>query len=52
MPVLSWLSAHFMDVVVAVVAVDAAFIPLFPQVGMLIKVRDVLGGLVPKKPAA
>jgi len=46
--VMSWLAANWMQVLVSVLAIDAALIPLFPDSGLLKKVQSVLGSLVPK----
>lgn len=40
--------AHWKDVVVAVLAVDAALLPLFPASGILLKIKDLLSGLAAK----
>lgn len=41
-----WLSAHWKDVLLAVLAIDSALIPLFPQAGILGKIKDALSGFV------
>ncbi len=43
---MAWVSAHWKDVILAVLAVDAALIPLLPQVPFLVKVKDFLSNLV------
>jgi hypothetical protein len=45
---MAWLIAHWVQVVVAILAVDAALIPLFPQVQLLVKIKDVLTSVAPK----
>lgn len=49
MSVLSWLSANWQSVLLAVLAVDSALIPLFPQIGILGKIKVALSGVVPPK---
>ncbi len=46
---LAWLSANWVQVVVAVLAVDAALIPLFPNAGWLVTVKNFLAGVAPKQ---
>ncbi len=46
---LAWLSANWMQVVVAFLAVDAAMIPLFPNAGWLVTVKNFLMGVAPKQ---
>ena len=46
---LAWLSNNWMQLLVAVLAIDAALIPLFPDVGILKKIKDVLSGLLGNK---
>lgn len=45
---LAWLSANWVQVAVAILAVDSALLPLFPQSGLLLKIKDILSGVVPK----
>lgn len=39
---MQWLIAHWKDLVVALLAVDAALIPLLPKVTLLQKIREWL----------
>lgn len=39
---MQWLVDHWKDVVLAVLAVDAALLPLFPDSGILKKIKDIL----------
>ncbi len=43
---MAWILAHGKDVVLALLAIDAALLPLFPASGLLAKIRDVLSSLV------
>lgn len=43
---MQWLVAHYKDVVLAVLAIDAALIPLLPNVPFLVKIKDFLSGVV------
>lgn len=45
---MAWLSAHWQNLVLAVLAVDAALIPLFPNVGILVSIKNFLSGAAPK----
>lgn len=42
---MQWVLAHWKDVVLAVLAVDIALIPIFPQVPVLVKIKDFLSGV-------
>lgn len=42
---MSWILAHYKDVVLAILAIDAALIPLLPQVQLLVKIKDFLSKL-------
>lgn len=46
---MAWLAANWMAVVVAVLAIDAALIPLFPNAGFLVTIKNFLAGVVPKQ---
>lgn len=45
---LAWLLANWMPVLVAILGVDAALIPLFPNAGLLVSIKNLLSGLAPK----
>lgn len=45
---MAWLSANWQNLVVAVLAIDAALIPLFPKAGILVSIKNVLAGMAPK----
>jgi hypothetical protein len=45
---LAWLMANWMQVLVALLAVDAALIPLFPNAGILVTIKNFLVGVTPK----
>jgi hypothetical protein len=49
---LAWLSANWSQLLVAILAIDAALIPLFPSAGLLVTIKNVLSSLGPKPPAA
>lgn len=40
--VISWVTANFQSIVVALLAIDAALIPLFPNAGILGKIQQYL----------
>ena len=44
-----WLSANWMQLIVAFLAIDAALIPLFPSAGILVTIKNILGGIAPKQ---
>lgn len=46
----AWFMAHWQDAVLALLAIDAVLIPLFPQVGFLVSVKNFLTGFAPKTP--
>lgn len=46
---MSWLSQNWQAVVVAILAIDAALIPIFPQVGFLVTIKNFLSGVAPKQ---
>ncbi len=39
---MAWFTEHWKDLIVAILAIDAALIPLFPDSGILKKIKDVL----------
>lgn len=43
---MAWLVAHYKDVLLAILSIDAALIPLLPKVPMLVKIKDFLSKLV------
>lgn len=45
---MAWLSANWQNVLVAILAIDAALIPLFPKVGILVSIKNFLSGMAPK----
>ena len=49
--IITWISNNWQPVLLAILAVDAALIPVFPNAGILKSIQNFLGGLV-KKPAA
>lgn len=44
---MAWLLAHWQQVLLLVLAVDAALIPLFPNAGLLVAIKDLISKLVP-----
>lgn len=45
---MQWLVANWQALVVAILAIDAALIPLFPKVGILVTIKNLLAGSAPK----
>lgn len=45
---MAWIMAHGMQLVVALLAIDSALIPLFPNAGLLAKIKDLLSSVAPK----
>lgn len=45
---MAWLLANWQTLLIAVLGVDAALIPLFPKVGLLVSIKNFLAGLAPK----
>jgi hypothetical protein len=43
---MAWLAEHYKDLILAVLAIDAALIPLLPNVPLLVKIKELLSGLV------
>lgn len=46
---LQYLASHWQQIVVALLAIDAALIPLFPNAGILGKLKEVLSDVAPKQ---
>lgn len=46
---MAWISANWQNVLLAVLAIDAALIPIFPNEGLLVSIQKVLSGLIPPK---
>ena len=46
---MTWLAANWQSLVVAILAIDAALIPLFPSAGFLVSIKNFLSGVVPKQ---
>ena len=42
---MAWLSANWQAVLLALLAVDAALIPLFPKAGVLVTIKNFISGL-------
>jgi len=49
--VISWLVANWQPLVIAILAIDSALIPLFPNEGILVTIKNLLSGLGAKPPA-
>jgi len=45
---LTWLLANWMQVLVALLAIDAALIPIFPNAGILVTIKNFIVGVIPK----
>lgn len=45
---LAWISANWQSVVLALLAIDAALIPIFPKVGFLGTLKNLLSAAAPK----
>jgi hypothetical protein len=43
--VLQWFLANWMQVVVSLLAIDAALIPIFPNAGILVGIKNFLSGV-------
>ena len=48
--VFSWLVANWQPLVVAILAIDAALIPLFPNEGFLVSLKNFLSSFGAKSP--
>lgn len=46
---MAWLAANWMQIVVAIVGIDAVLIPIFPQVPFLKSLYDFLSKVAPPK---
>lgn len=46
--VISWLMANWQPIVTAILAVDAALIPILPNVTLLQKIKSILSGVSAK----
>lgn len=46
--VLSWIVANWQNLLLAILAIDAALIPLFPNSGLLVTIKNILSGLTNK----
>ena len=42
---IAWILANWQPVVTAILAIDAALIPLFPNAGILAKIKSALTGV-------
>lgn len=42
---MAWLSANWQNLLIAILAIDAALIPLFPSVGFLVTIKNLLAGI-------
>lgn len=42
-----WISANWVQITVSLLAIDVALIPVFPEVQLLVKIKNVLMGVVP-----
>lgn len=45
---MAWLIAHWKDLGLALLAIDVALIPILPNLKLLVKIKDILVGLLPK----
>jgi len=45
---MAWLLANWQTLLLAVLAIDSALIPLFPQAGILGTIKNALSGVAPK----
>lgn len=45
---MAWIQANWQALVLAVLAIDAALIPLFPNAGFLVSIKNFLSGFQPK----
>lgn len=43
-----WLAEHWKDLLLAVLAIDAALIPLFPEIGVFKKIKEILESITKK----
>ena len=42
---MAWVVEHYKDILLAILAIDAALIPLFPSVPLLVKIKDFFSGM-------
>lgn len=49
---IAWLQANWSQLLVAIVAIDAALIPLFPKVPIFVTIKNVLSNFFAKPPAS
>lgn len=45
--VFSWIVGNWQPLIIAVLAIDAALIPLFPNEGFLVTIKNLLSGIKP-----
>lgn len=50
--IINWLVANWQPLLLAILSIDAALIPLFPDAGILVSVKNFLSSFGPKPPAA
>ena len=43
---MSWLLSNWQNLLLGILAVDAALIPLFPNVGLFVSIKNALSNLV------
>lgn len=46
---MAWLIANWQPLVIALLAIDAALIPIFPSVPLLVMIKNLLSGIAPKQ---
>lgn len=46
---LQFIVDHWKDIALAILAIDAALIPIFPQAGILVEIKNFLTSFVPKQ---
>lgn len=44
-----WLASNWQVLALTILSIDAALIPLFPNLGLLVTIKNFLGGLVSPK---
>jgi len=44
---MSWLAANWQQLLLAILAIDAALIPLFPKAGFLVSIKNLLSNFKP-----
>ena len=47
---MTWLLANWQSVAIGILAIDAALIPIFPNVGILKTLKTLLTDVTPKQP--